>query len=293
MKRNQKGDNEMKNKHIKVAGDNWFKSLHKQGDPLVLYNVWDIWSAQIAEKAGSKVLATSSWAVAGSHGYEDGEKLPLELALKNLKNIMEKVKVPVSFDFESGYALELKNLTENVKHVIETGAIGINFEDQIIGKEKARYSIEEQCQRIKVIKETIELSSLPTMFINARTDIFLQKDSSQHNEQDLAEAIERSKAYAAAGADGFFAPGLKNSQFIKELCESSPIPVNIMVQDVPTAKSLIDLGVSRISYGLFPYIAATQAFEKSVTEALTFTTIEDNKKEVDIVGEDIGSTDIF
>ncbi|WP_250311933.1 isocitrate lyase/phosphoenolpyruvate mutase family protein [Rickettsia endosymbiont of Oedothorax gibbosus] len=114
------------------------------------------------------------------------------------------------------------------------------------------------------------------MFINARTDIFLQKDTSEHNEQDLKEAIERSKAYAAVGADGFFAPGLANDNFIKQLCESSPIPVNIMVQDVTTVKNLVDLGVSRISYGPFPYIAVMQELEKSTTEVLTC--IDTNKK---------------
>lgn len=92
--------------------------------------------------------------------------------------------MPVSFDFESGFASKLSDLIENVEHVIKTGAIGINFEDQIIRKEKARYSIEEQCKRIKAIKEAIK-ELLPNMFINARTDIFLQKDTSEHNEQDL------------------------------------------------------------------------------------------------------------
>ncbi|WP_341757742.1 isocitrate lyase/phosphoenolpyruvate mutase family protein [Candidatus Tisiphia endosymbiont of Ditula angustiorana] len=264
----------MKRKFTEIE-DNLFKTLHKKGNPLVLYNIWDVGSAQIVEKSGAKALATSSWAVAKSYGCEDGEKFPLKLALQNLKNIIEKVKVPVSFDFESGFASKLSDLIENVEHVIKTGAIGINFEDQIIGKEKARYSIEEQCKRIKAIKEAIK-ELLPNMFINARTDIFLQKDTSEHNEQDLKEAIERSKAYAEVGADGFFAPGLANHNFIKQLCEFSPIPVNIMVQDITTVKNLVDLGVSRISYGPFPYIAVMQELDKSATEVLTY--IDTNKK---------------
>ncbi|WP_425362648.1 isocitrate lyase/PEP mutase family protein [Candidatus Tisiphia endosymbiont of Hybos culiciformis] len=255
--------------------DSLFKTLHKKGNPLVLYNVWDVGSAQIVEKSGAKALATSSWAVAKSYGYEDGEKFPLKLALQNLKNIIEKVKAPVSFDFESGFASKLSDLIENVGLVVATGTIGINFEDQIIGKEKARYSIEEQCKRIKAIKEAIK-EPLPNMFINARTDIFFQKDTSEHNEQDLKEAIERSKAYAEVGADGFFAPGLANHNFIKQLCESSPIPVNIMVQDVTAVKNLANLGVSRISYGPFPYIAVMQELEKSAIEVLTC--IDANKK---------------
>ncbi|HJD64022.1 MAG TPA: isocitrate lyase/phosphoenolpyruvate mutase family protein [Rickettsia endosymbiont of Sericostoma sp.] len=257
--------------------DSLFKTLHRKGNPLVLYNVWDVGSAKIVEKSGAEALATSSLAVANSYGYEDGEKLPLKLALQNLKNIIEKVKVPVSFDFESGFASELSELTKNIGLIVETGAVGINFEDQIIGKEKARYSIEEQCKRIKAVKEAIKESLFPNMFINARTDIFLQKDTSEHNEQDLKEAIERSKAYAEVGADGFFAPGLANHNFIQQLCESSPIPVNIMVQDVTTVKGLIDLGVSRISYGPFPYIAVMQELEKSATEALACI-IDTNKK---------------
>nr|WP_253308633.1 isocitrate lyase/phosphoenolpyruvate mutase family protein [Rickettsia endosymbiont of Ceutorhynchus assimilis] len=249
-------------------GNNWLKALHKPNDPLILYNIWDIWTARIAEKAGAKILATSSWAVAEAYGYEDGEKLPFKLALENLQNIIKNVKIPVTFDFESGFASELTELKRNVTQVIEAGAIGINFEDQIIGKNKARYSIEEQYKRLEVIKEAIKESSFPEMFINARTDIFLQKDATEHNEQDLKEAIDRSKAYAEAGADGFFAPALTNHNFIKQLCEESPIPVNIMVSDVATAKSLVNLGISRISYGPFPYIAITKAFEKSVIEAI-------------------------
>lgn len=258
---------EIKNKLVKVADQ--FKEMHKPGNPLILYNIWDVWSALVAENAGAKVLGTSSWAVAGSRGYEDGEKLPFKLALENLKNIIEKVRVPVSFDFEAGFALGLNDLIENVNLVVEAGAIGINFEDQVIGKEKERYSIDEQRARIKAIKDAIEKSSLPNMFINARTDIFLQKDSSAHNDDDLAEAIERCNAYANSGADGFFAPGLANPNFIKQLCDSSPIPVNIMVQSVADARGIVDLGVSRISYGPFPYITATQAFKRSVAEALT------------------------
>ncbi|MDR0296456.1 MAG: isocitrate lyase/phosphoenolpyruvate mutase family protein [Rickettsia sp.] len=265
----------MKRKFTEIE-DSLFKTLHRKGNPLVLYNVWDVGSAQAIEKSGAKALATSSWAVAKSHGYEDGEQFPLKLALQNLKNIIEKVKIPVSFDFESGFASELSELTKNVGLIVETGAVGINFEDQIIGQEKVRYSIEEQCNRIKAIKATIKESLLPNMFINARIDIFFQKDISEHNEQYLKEAIERSKAYAAVGADGFFAPGLANHNFIKQLCESSPIPVNIMVQNVTAVKGFIDLGVSRISYNPFPYIAVMQELGKSATEALAC--IDINKK---------------
>ncbi len=265
----------MKRKFTEIE-DSLFKTLHRKGNPLVLHNIWDVGSAQVVEKSGAKALATSSWAIAKSYGYEDGEKFPFKLALQNLKNIIEKVKLPVNFDFESGFSSKLSELKENVGLVVETGAIGINFEDQIIGREKERYSIEEQCKRIKAIKETIMESLLPSMFINARTDIFLQKNTSEHNEQDLKEAIERSKSYTEAGADGFFVPGLANHKFIKQLCESSPIPVNIMVQNVTVVKNLVDLGVSRISYGPFPYIAVMQELEKSATEALTC--IDTNKK---------------
>lgn len=149
---------------------NLLKSLHIKGDPLILFNIWDAGSAQAVQEIGAKVIATGSWSVAASHGYEDGEKLPFDLALSNLKRIIASVNLPVTVDLEGGYGKTPAEIQGTVTKVIEAGAVGINFEDQIIGGNDL-YSIEEQCTRIKAVREIAEQMSIP-LFINARTDIF-------------------------------------------------------------------------------------------------------------------------
>ena len=146
------------------------KKLHIKEDPLILFNIWDAGSAQALQEVGAKVIATGSWAVAAAHGYEDGEKLSLDLVLANVKRIIAKVKLPVTIDIEGGYGQTPTEVKETIIKVIETGAVGINFEDQIIGSENL-YSIEEQCKRIKAIQQVSEQTLIP-VFINARTDVF-------------------------------------------------------------------------------------------------------------------------
>ncbi len=247
---------------------NNLKNLHIKGDPSILFNIWDAGSAQAIQETGAKAIATSSWSVAAAHGYEDGEKITFDLALANLKRIIASVDLPVTIDLEGGYGRNPQEVQETVAKVIEAGAVGINVEDQIIGQEKL-YSIEDQCARIKAAREVVEHASIP-LFINPRTDIFLKADSVPHNDNHLEEAIERAAAYAEAGANGFFAPGLKDAQYIEKLCELSPLPVNIMVlPDTPSPKQLAELGVARISYGPGPYCQVMETLKEAGRKALS------------------------
>jgi 2-methylisocitrate lyase-like PEP mutase family enzyme len=248
------------------------KSLHIKGDPLMLFNIWDAGSAKIIEKIGAKIIATGSWAVAAAHGYEDGESLPFDLVLANLKRIIANVDVPVTIDIEGGYGKTPQAIQANVTRVIEAGAVGINFEDQIIGSQKL-YSIIEQCERIRAIKEVTQQTQVP-IFINARTDTFFKQDSTQHNEKILEEAIHRAFAYAEAGANGFFVPGLQDVKLIEKLCEHSPIPVNIMVlEEISSPEKFAKLGVARISYGPYPYCHAMEALKKAGLKAFSEQTL--------------------
>lgn len=245
-----------------------FASLHVKGDPLVLYNAWDAGSAKAVQDAGAKAIATGSWAVAAAAGYTDGEKLPLEAALANLDRILASVDLPVTLDFESGYAADAAEVAANVAKVIQAGAVGINFEDQVVGGE-GLYSIEEQSARIKAVRGAAEKAGVP-FFINARTDIFLKLAAADHTDQHLDEAIQRAKAYAAAGGSGFFAPGLVNPTYIEQLCNASSLPVNIMMfPEVPPPRQLAKLGVARISYGAGPYRYAMNAVKEAARHALT------------------------
>jgi 2-methylisocitrate lyase-like PEP mutase family enzyme len=249
---------------VKTERAQVFKDLHRKGNPLILYNIWDVGSAKAVQQAGAQAIATSSAAVALANGFADRQTLPLDLALANLSRIVAAVDVPVTLDFESGYAASPDDLRPNVRLVIEAGAVGINFEDQIIGGE-GLYSIEAQCARIAALRQEADQASFP-LFINARTDLFLKKGASEHSEALLDEAIDRAKAYMQAGASGIFAPGLRQEALIRKLCEVSPLPVNIMIySDAFAPGQLAAWGVSRISYGAVPY-AAMLAFLKADAE---------------------------
>ncbi len=239
-----------------------FTRLHVKGNPLILFNIWDAGSAKAVQEVGAKAIATGSWAVAAAHGYSDGEKLPFEVALSTLREIAASVDLPVTLDMESGYGRTPAQLQANIQRVIAAGAVGINFEDQIINGE-GLYSVEEQSARIKAIRQA---AGIP-LFINARTDIFLIHNPA--NEGHLEEAIQRAHAYAEAGASGFFAPGLRDARSIQKLCEVSPLPVNILVlANTPSPQELAALGAARISYGAGPYRQMIAALKEAGRKAL-------------------------
>jgi len=243
-----------------------FNNLHVKRAPVILFNIWDAGSARTLEQAGAKAIATGSWSVAAAQGFEDGEKIPLDLVLANIKRIAGSVALPVTLDFETGYATDLQGLKENIRNVIAAGAIGINFEDRIIGA-GGLHTIDDQSARIEAIRNAADETSVP-LFINARTDVFLETYPAKHDEGQLEEALRRAAAYAEAGASGLFAPGLRDPELIEKLCERSPLPVNILVlPDTPPTKTMAQLGVARISYGAAPYRQMSQLLSEAAQKA--------------------------
>ena len=183
-----------------------FRRLHTPGNPLVLYNVWDAGSAKVIANSGTKAIATSSWAVAKAHGFDDGEQIPIELVMENLRRIVGAVDLPVSVDLESGYGDELDNVARSIFLAIEAGAIGCNLEDRIASTGSVRDSI-AQSKRIGSARQAAEAVRVP-FFINARCDLFFQGDSVPHNLELVEKVVERAHLYKDAGADGLFVPGL-------------------------------------------------------------------------------------
>lgn len=241
-----------------------FAALHVPGRPLVLFNVWDAGSARAAANAGAKAIATGSASVAGAHGVEDAEGLPIELALANAERVVKAVDLPVTIDFEGAYAAEPDRAATNAARLAQTGAIGCNFEDQRIGGE-GLYTIEEQAARIRAIRQAVGAD----FFINARTDLFLKTPPANHDAALVDEALKRAHAYAQAGASGFFVPLLSNLELLERVCAESPLPVNFMAfPGSPTARAVADCGVARISHGPFPWKLALRAFEEAAREAL-------------------------
>ncbi|TCL72236.1 isocitrate lyase/phosphoenolpyruvate mutase family protein [Rhizobium sp. BK251] len=229
-----------------------FDELHRQGSPVVLYNIWDAGTAKAVADAGAKALATGSWSVAAAHGFGDGEKLPLEALLAAVKEITAVTDLPLSVDFEGAYAVEPKHAAENVARLIDAGAIGINFEDQVVGGD-GLHSTEAQAARIRAIRDMADGRGIP-FFINARTDLFLREGDDSKHAGLVDAAIERGRAYAAAGASGFFVPWVIDPALIEKICAASSLPVNVMMRPgAPDIKTLAGLGVRRVSYGPGPY----------------------------------------
>lgn len=243
-----------------------FRELHKQGDPIVLFNIWDAGSAKAVIQAGANAVATGSAPVAMAQGFADGEKMPLELALANIERIISSVDKPVTMDLEGGYGEDTATVENTVQQAVATGIVGFNFEDQIVGGE-GLYDIETQSKRIAAARKAAN-GGASNPFINARTDIFLKAKPDAHTEAMLKDTIERAKAYEQAGANGFFAPGLADAKMIERLCNEVNLPVNIIaLPHVPAKSVLIDIGVARISYGPVPYKTLMASLTENATEA--------------------------
>lgn len=227
-----------------------FTRLHVKGDPLILYNVWDAGSGQAVVKAGARALATGSWSVAAAHGYDDGQAIPFELLESVAKRLCACVEVPVSIDFEAGFGIDPDTVAGFAERLIQAGVVGVNFEDQAIA-DGGLIDTALQTERVAALREVA--GAMP-LHINARTDVFLLAGPAQGHAELLDEAIARATAYASAGANSFFAPGLTDLELIKTLCTTVDLPVNVMMTpDSSPIAALAAAGVARISYGPGPY----------------------------------------
>ena len=243
-----------------------FKALHVPGRPIILFNVWDAGTAKAVAASGAKALATGSWSVAAAYGFEDGEHMPFDLALANLERITATTDLPVTIDLESGYGVTPDDVGMSVARALQAGAIGCNLEDSSRETGPLR-AVSEQAARLRGARHAADRLGIPA-FLNARTDVFLIASADAH-EGLVAEALERGRAYADAGADGFFVPGLVNEALIARVVEGSPLPVNVMFNSaMPPAARLAELGVARISHGPGPYRMMMKALENAAREAL-------------------------
>ena len=173
--------------------------------------------------------------------------------------------VPVSVDFEGGYSENDGELAGNISRLLDTGVIGINFEDRVV-KGAGLYDIDRQARRISAIRKAAEHEGVE-LFINARTDVFFEHGDQPA--QAVGEALNRAKAYAVAGASGYFVPGLVDDALIGRICDGVSLPVNVMVMEgVPSNARLAELGVARISYGPIPYIRAAKVLEQEARATL-------------------------
>lgn len=238
-----------------------FAALHVPGDPVILYNIWDVGSALAVVAAGAKALATGSHPVADAQGWPDGEQVPIDFALANAQRIVDAVELPVTVDFEGAYSAEPSEGGANAARLAATGAIGCNFEDQVIGGAKGTggvHPLELQVKRIAAIRAAVGAA----FFINARTDLLLKTES--HDDALIDQVVERGQAFAAAGASGFFVPRLADPKQIERVVREVPLPLNVIAfPGAPDKKVWSSAGVARISHGPFPH----RALMKQLTEA--------------------------
>lgn len=217
-----------------------FRSLHSAARPLALANAWDVASARLIEAAGAPAVATTSAGVAWSLGHPDGETLPPDLVVDTIARIAAAVEVPVTADIEGGYGKDASGVAETVTRVLEAGAVGINIED-------GTRPPAELGARITAARTAAERAGVP-LFVNARTDTYLFGLGDPATR--LQHTLERARAYADAGADGIFVPGVTDPATLAELASGISVPLNVMAgPGAPNVTELAALGVARVSLG--------------------------------------------
>jgi 2-methylisocitrate lyase-like PEP mutase family enzyme len=238
----------MKDQKNQIIKAQHFHDLHHMDKMLILPNIWDALGASLLEDLGYPAIATASAAIAYTNGYRDGENISFSAVLQVLKKIVRQVNIPVSADIESGYARTDIELKRNIEKIIDTGIVGINFEDSD-KKSNALYPIDIQCHRIAIIRKTAGEAGIP-LFINARTDVYIQENEPVTQEAKFEETVKRAKAYLNAGADCIFPIVMKEKTDIQNLFSALKCPMNILtVPGIPDFKTLSEIGVARVSLG--------------------------------------------
>jgi len=240
-----------------------FAALHMPGDPVILYNIWDTGSALAVVKAGAKALATGSHPVGDASGFGDAHKVPLDYVFANAGRIVDAIDpLPLTVDFEGAYSTDPDEGGRNVAALKATGAVGCNFEDQVVGGDGI-HPLDLQVRRIKAIRDAVG----DDFFINARTDLFLK--SQEQGDALVSEVIERGKAFADAGASGFFVPRLADPRQIERIVREVPLPLNVIAfPGAPPKADWAAAGVARISHGPFPLRALMAQLEEAARAAI-------------------------
>jgi len=222
-----------------------FRKLH-DGGCFVIPNPWDVGTARYLRHCGFKALATTSSGAAFSLGLPDTDwAVTRDTMLAHIRTIVEATELPVSADFESGYAHEPEAVAENVRLCVETGVAGLSIEDATGDKAKPLYDLDLAVARMRAARRAIDKSGADVMLVG-RAECFLV------GRPDLGETTARLKAYAAAGADCLYAPGIRSAEQIAAVVEAAaPKPVNVLISAAIgfTVADLAGLGVRRISVG--------------------------------------------
>jgi len=220
-----------------------FRKLHESGC-FVLPNPWDIGSARYLQHLGFKALATTSAGFAFSRGLPDNA-VPRDTMLAHIREMVEATDLPVNADFENGYAHEAERVAESVRLCVETGVAGLSIEDSTGDEDKPLYDLDHAVARIRAARGAIDQSGSDVMLIG-RAECYLV------DVPEIEEVVRRLKAYADAGADCLYAPGIETPEEISAVITAvAPKPVNVLVGSATgqTIDDLAELGVRRVSVG--------------------------------------------
>jgi 2-methylisocitrate lyase-like PEP mutase family enzyme len=220
-----------------------FWQLHEVGC-FVIPNPWDVGSARFLQSLGFKALATTSSGFAWSQGRPDGA-ISRDVALAHLHDMVAATDLPVNADFESGFARDAAGVEESVRLAVETGVAGLSIEDSTGDAAKPLYELGAAVERIRAARKAIDKAGGDTLLVG-RAECFLV------GRPDLDETIQRLKAYAHAGADCLYAPGIaKRDQIAAVVAAIAPKPLNLLVGSASefTLEEISALGVRRVSVG--------------------------------------------
>lgn len=244
-----------------------FHQLHQSGC-FVIPNPWDVGSARALARLGFKALATTSAGFAWAEGRPD-HGVTLELMLAHLHEIAGSVELPVSADFEGGYAVEPEQVAEHVTLATATGIAGLSIEDASHDPDTPLFDATLSLERIRAARTAIDRSGTGVL-LTARSEGFLV------GRPDIDETIRRLTAYADAGADCLYAPGIRSLDHVAAIVRAvAPKPINVLVGgDFTTVAQLAALGVRRISVGGALARTAWTGFlaaAREIADAGTFT----------------------
>lgn len=220
-----------------------FRALHQSGC-FVLPNPWDAGSASALASLGFKALATTSSGYAWSRARADGQ-LSRDETLAHMRYMAEASDLPINADFESGFADTPEGVAESVRMAVETGVAGISIEDSTGDAQAPLRSLADSVERMRAARAAIDATGGEALLIGRAENFFVGRP-------DLDDAILRLKAYADAGADCLYAPGIKTREQISAVVAAvAPKPVNVLIgwESDLTMQELADLGVRRVSVG--------------------------------------------
>ena len=237
-----------------------FRKLHESGC-FVIPNPWNVGTARYLQGLGFKALATTSSGHAHSQGFADGDQ-PIEDVLAHYREIATAADIPVNADFENGYAHDPADVARNVARCIETGVSGLSIEDYTGNDANPLYDFDLAVARVRAARAAIDEAGGDVVF-TARSEGFIR------NRADLDETIRRIKAFANAGADCIYTPGIRTREQIEATVKAAaPKAVNFLNSGAfgYTVNDLANMGVRRISVGGSLARVAMHAFIKTATE---------------------------